>query len=133
MSLKKDNYKSSEKKIMNFAINLAENNKYLTGTNPSVGCVIVKNNELLVAIERNEESKFSIVRETTQNFSEDKAKVLKEFYMGEFDLHVEFVRGYPVHIPVPNNKHYLSRKIEMINHCLLELKNNERKANLPKG
>ena len=47
MSLKKDNYKSSDKKIMNFAINLAENNKYLTGTNPSVGCVIVKNNNIL--------------------------------------------------------------------------------------
>ena len=47
MSLKKDNYKSSDKKIMNFAIRLAENNKYLTGTNPSVGCVIVKKNEIL--------------------------------------------------------------------------------------
>ena len=47
MSLKKDNYKLSDKKIMNFAINLAENNKYLTGTNPSVGCVIVKNNKIL--------------------------------------------------------------------------------------
>jgi len=47
MSLKKDNYKSSDKKIMNFAINLAENNKYLTGTNPSVGCVIVKKNKIL--------------------------------------------------------------------------------------
>ena len=42
MSLKKDNYKSLDKKIMNFAINLADNKKYLTGTNPSVGCVIVK-------------------------------------------------------------------------------------------
>ena len=47
MSLKKDNYKSLDKKIMNFAINLAENNKYLTGTNPSVGCVIVKKNKIL--------------------------------------------------------------------------------------
>ncbi len=47
MSLKKDNFKSSDKKIMNFAINLAENNKYLTGTNPSVGCVIAKNNKIL--------------------------------------------------------------------------------------
>ncbi len=97
------------------------------------GMDIIKNNKLLVAIERNEESKFAIVRETTQNFSEDKARVLKEFYMGEFDLHVEFVRGYPIHIPVPNNRHYLSRKIEMIDHCLLELKKNEHKANLPKG
>ena len=32
---------------MNFAINIAENNKYLTGTNPSVGCVIVKKNKIL--------------------------------------------------------------------------------------
>ena len=47
MSLKKDNYKSLDKKIMNFAINIAENNKYLTGTNPSVGCVIVKNNKII--------------------------------------------------------------------------------------
>ena len=97
------------------------------------GMDIIKNNKLLVAIERNEESKFAIVRETTQNFSEDKARVLKDFYMGEFDLHVEFVRGYPIHIPVPNNTHYLSRKIEMIDHCLLELKKNEYKVNLPKG
>ena len=56
------------------------------------GMDIIKNNKLLVAIERNEESKFAIVRETTQNFSEDKARVLKDFYMGEFDLHVEFVK-----------------------------------------
>ena len=47
MYLKKDNFKSLDKKIMNFAINLAENKKYLTGTNPSVGCVIVKKNMIL--------------------------------------------------------------------------------------
>ena len=47
MSLKKDKFKLSEKKIMNFAINLAENKKYFTGTNPSVGCVIVKKNKIL--------------------------------------------------------------------------------------
>ena len=45
---KKDNFKSSDKKIMNFAINLAENNKYLTGTNPSVGCVIVKKKNIII-------------------------------------------------------------------------------------
>ena len=47
MSLKKDNFKTLDKKIMNFAINIAENNKYFTGTNPSVGCVIVKKNKIL--------------------------------------------------------------------------------------
>ena len=47
MSLKKDNFKPLDKKIMNFAINIAENKKYFTGTNPSVGCIIVKKNKIL--------------------------------------------------------------------------------------
>ena len=47
MSLKKDKFKLSEKKIMNFAINIAEKQKYFTGTNPSVGCVVVKKNKIL--------------------------------------------------------------------------------------
>ena len=32
---------------MKIAINLAKSQKGLTGTNPSVGCVIVKNNEII--------------------------------------------------------------------------------------
>ena len=47
MSLKKDNFNSLDKKYMKLAINLANNNKGLTGTNPSVGCVIVKNNNII--------------------------------------------------------------------------------------
>ena len=47
MSLKKDNFTIFDKKIMHFAFNLANNNKGLTGTNPSVGCVVVKNNKIL--------------------------------------------------------------------------------------
>ena len=47
MSLKKDNFTNFDKKIMCFAINLAEKNKGLTGINPSVGCVIVKNNNII--------------------------------------------------------------------------------------
>jgi diaminohydroxyphosphoribosylaminopyrimidine deaminase/5-amino-6-(5-phosphoribosylamino)uracil reductase len=47
MSLKKDKFKLSEKKIMNFAIRMAENNKYFTRTNPSVGCVIAKKKTIL--------------------------------------------------------------------------------------
>ena len=46
MSLKKDNFTKFDKKIMHFAINLANINKGLTGTNPSVGCVIVKNKKI---------------------------------------------------------------------------------------
>ena len=32
---------------MKLAISLAENQKYFTGTNPSVGCVITKNNKII--------------------------------------------------------------------------------------
>ena len=47
MSLKKDNFNNFDKKIMRFAINLARKNIGLTGTNPSVGCVIVKNKKIV--------------------------------------------------------------------------------------
>ena len=47
MSSKKDRFNSFDKKNMRFAINLAKNQKGLTGTNPSVGCVIVKNKKII--------------------------------------------------------------------------------------
>ena len=47
MSLKKDRFNIFDKKYMRFAINLAKNQKGLTGTNPSVGCVIVKNKKII--------------------------------------------------------------------------------------
>ncbi len=47
MSSKKDSFNSLDKKFMKLAINLAENRKGLTGLNPSVGCVIVKNKKII--------------------------------------------------------------------------------------
>ena len=47
MSLKKDRFNTFDKKYMRFAIDLAINQNGLTGTNPSVGCVIVKNKKIL--------------------------------------------------------------------------------------
>ena len=47
MSSKKDNFKLSNNKLMKFALQLASNQKYRTGINPSVGCVITKNNKIL--------------------------------------------------------------------------------------
>ena len=47
MSLKKDRFNSFDKKYMRFAINLAKNQNGLTGTNPSVGCVIRKKYDVL--------------------------------------------------------------------------------------
>ena len=97
------------------------------------GMNIIKNNKELTSIERGDKTDKSFVRGTNQNFMKDKAYVLKEFYMGNYDLHFELFKGNPSHIPVPSNRYYLTRKIEMIDHCLLELKKNENRANLPKG
>ena len=47
MSTKKDKFSLIDKDYMRLAINLARARKGLTGDNPSVGCVIVKNNEIL--------------------------------------------------------------------------------------
>ena len=47
MSTKKDKFSSKDKSYMKLAINLARARKGLTGKNPSVGCVIVKNDNIL--------------------------------------------------------------------------------------
>ena len=44
MSTKKDKFSNKDKKFMKLAINLAKARKGLTGENPSVGCLIVKDN-----------------------------------------------------------------------------------------
>jgi riboflavin biosynthesis protein RibD len=47
MSSKKDKSNNSDKYFMSIAMNLAKERNGLTGLNPSVGCIIVKNNEIL--------------------------------------------------------------------------------------
>ena len=47
MSSKKDKFTSEDKFFMNVAINLAKDQEPFTGTNPSVGCVIVKNKNII--------------------------------------------------------------------------------------
>ena len=47
MSSKKDKSKNLEKYFMSIAMNLAKDRVGLTGLNPSVGCLIVKNNKIL--------------------------------------------------------------------------------------
>ena len=51
MSSKRDNSKHNNKKYMRLALNLASQNSGLTGSNPSVGSVIVKNNEIISVID----------------------------------------------------------------------------------
>ena len=47
MSSKKDKFSSKDKKYMKLAINLARSRKGLTADNPSVGCLIVKNDKII--------------------------------------------------------------------------------------
>jgi len=47
MSTKKDKFNRKDHFYMNLALNLARERLGLTGENPSVGCVIVKNNEVI--------------------------------------------------------------------------------------
>ena len=47
MSTKKDKFSSKDKNYMRLAINLAKARKGLTGDNPSVGCLIVKNGKII--------------------------------------------------------------------------------------
>ena len=47
MSTKKDKFSKEDKKYMSLALTLAGARQGLTGENPSVGCVIVKNDEII--------------------------------------------------------------------------------------
>ena len=47
MSSKKDNFTFKDKRYMKLALNLASARKGLTGENPSVGCLIVKNDKII--------------------------------------------------------------------------------------
>ena len=47
MSTKKDKSSSKDKLYMEIALNLAKSRYGHTGSNPSVGCVIVKNDKII--------------------------------------------------------------------------------------
>jgi len=47
MSTKKDKFSSKDKSYMEIALDLAKSRHGLTGSNPSVGCVIVKNDKII--------------------------------------------------------------------------------------
>jgi diaminohydroxyphosphoribosylaminopyrimidine deaminase/5-amino-6-(5-phosphoribosylamino)uracil reductase len=47
MSTKKDKFSKKDKKYMKIALDLAKSKHGLTGSNPSVGCVIVKNDRII--------------------------------------------------------------------------------------
>ena len=86
------------------------------------GFEIIKNNELLTKVSRGKRQKKKLKIETDQNFLLAGGIVLKEFFSGNYDLKVEFIKNLPVHIPVPKNTHYNKQKAELIDNCILELR-----------
>ena len=76
MSTKKDNFSSKDKKYMQIAINLAKVRKGLTGENPSVGCLIVKNDEIIYIGDLVQKTESEMLR--TPNFGRKSLNEIKE-------------------------------------------------------
>ena len=86
------------------------------------GFEIIKKNDLLTKVVRESRQSKKLKIETDQNFLQAGGFVLKEFFAGDYDLNGEFRKNLPVHIPVPKNKHYNKQKAELIDNCILELR-----------
>ena len=71
MSSKKNNFSSKERLYMNIAINLAKDRIGLTGANPSVGCVIVKNDKIIsigqTSFNGRPHAEFNAIKNSTSN------------------------------------------------------------------
>ncbi len=86
------------------------------------GFEIIKKNDLLTKVVRESRQSKKLKVQTDQNFLQAGGFVLKEFFAGDYDLNVEFLKNLPVHIPVPKNKHYSEQKAELIDNCIIELR-----------
>ena len=81
MSSKKNNFSSKERQYMNLAINLAKDRIGLTGANPSVGCVIVKNDKIIslgqTSFNGRPHAEFNAIKNSTSNLKN--STMLKRF------------------------------------------------------
>ena len=82
MSTKKDSFTLKDKKYMQIAINLAKARKGLTGENPSVGCLIVKNDKIIsigqTGINGRPHAESNAIDHSVQNLSGSKMYVTLE-------------------------------------------------------
>ena len=82
MSTKKDKFSLKDKNYMKLAINLAKARKGLTGENPSVGCVIVKNDRIIsigqTGINGRPHAEFNAINNSFDNLSGSKMYVTLE-------------------------------------------------------
>jgi len=82
MSTKKDKFSSKDKNYMKLALNLARARRGLTGANPSVGCVIVKNDKIIsvgqTGINGRPHAEVNAIKNSIQNVSGSKMFVTLE-------------------------------------------------------
>ena len=82
MSLKKDKFSKKQKNYMELALNLASERTGITGTNPSVGCVIVKNDNIIsvgqTSIYGRPHAEFNAIKNSKQDLSNSEMYVTLE-------------------------------------------------------
>ena len=82
MSTKKDKFSSKEKLYMEIALKLAKSRYGHTGSNPSVGCVIVKNDKIIsigqTSINGRPHAEFNAIKSSIENLSGSKMYVTLE-------------------------------------------------------
>ena len=82
MSSKKDKFSSKDKNFMRLALNLARARKGLTGDNPSVGCVITKNDEIIsigqTGYNGRPHAEYNAIKDSFENLSGSKMYVTLE-------------------------------------------------------
>ena len=82
MSTKKDKFSIKDQLYMDLALDLARAREGLTGTNPSVGCIIVKNDEIIsigqTSFNGRPHAELNAIRNTTQNLKDSRMFVTLE-------------------------------------------------------
>ncbi len=82
MSTKRDKFNKKDRYYMSLAINIARDRYGLTGTNPSVGCVIVKNDQVLslgqTGINGRPHAEFNAIKLSKENLKGSKMYVTLE-------------------------------------------------------
>jgi diaminohydroxyphosphoribosylaminopyrimidine deaminase / 5-amino-6-(5-phosphoribosylamino)uracil reductase len=82
MSTKKDKFSFKDKLYMGLALDLAKAREGLTGSNPSVGCVIVKNDKIIsigqTSFNGRPHAEFNAIKNCTENLADSKMYVTLE-------------------------------------------------------
>ena len=82
MSTKKDKFNRKDHFYMNLALNLARERSGLTGENPSVGCIIVKNDEVIsfgqTGFNGRPHAEYNAIRSCKKNLKDSKIYVSLE-------------------------------------------------------